>query len=79
MIFDVADQFVDKVEKAAQAQGTFHRYQYLNYAARHQDVYGSYGEENRKRLLEIKAKYDPEDLMSTLRPGIIQLSGSLKA
>ncbi|KAL7790517.1 hypothetical protein V8C43DRAFT_284765 [Trichoderma afarasin] len=79
MIFDVADQFVDKVEKAAQAQGTFHRYQYLNYAARHQDVYGSYGEENRKRLLEIKAKYDPEDLMSTLRPGIIQLSGSQKA
>ncbi|KKP05395.1 FAD binding domain-containing protein [Trichoderma harzianum] len=79
IIFDVADQFVDKVEKAAQAQGTFHRYQYLNYAARHQDVYGSYGEENRKRLLEIKAKYDPEDLMSTLRPGIIQLSGSQKA
>ncbi|KAL6815042.1 hypothetical protein J3E69DRAFT_105725 [Trichoderma sp. SZMC 28015] len=79
MIFDVADQFVDKVEKAARAQGTFHRYQYLNYAARPQDVYGSYGEENRKRLLEIKAKYDPEDLMSTLRPGIIQLSGSPKA
>ncbi|KAM6478460.1 hypothetical protein HDV62DRAFT_370445 [Trichoderma sp. SZMC 28011] len=79
MIFDVADQFVEKVEKAARALGTFHRYQYLNYAARHQDVYGSYGEENRKRLLEIKAKYDPEDLMSTLRPGIIQLSGSPKA
>ncbi|KAL6786716.1 hypothetical protein J3E68DRAFT_420406 [Trichoderma sp. SZMC 28012] len=79
MIFDVADQFVDKVEKAARAQGTFHRYQYLNYAARPQDVYGSYGEENRKRLLEVKAKYDPENLMSTLRPGIIQLSGSPKA
>ncbi|PTB47808.1 hypothetical protein M431DRAFT_525901 [Trichoderma harzianum CBS 226.95] len=79
MIFDVADQFVNKVEKAARAQGTFHRYQYLNYAARPQDVYRSYGEENRKRLLEIKVKYDPEDLMSTLRPGIIQLSGSPKA
>ncbi|KAL6802596.1 hypothetical protein GGI42DRAFT_29387 [Trichoderma sp. SZMC 28013] len=79
IIFDVADQFAEKVEKAAQAQGTFHRYQYLNYADRHQDVYGSYGEENRKRLLAIKAKYDPEDLMSTLRPGIIQLSGSQKA
>ncbi|KAL7953836.1 hypothetical protein V8C34DRAFT_41344 [Trichoderma compactum] len=79
IIFDVADQFVDKVEKAARAQGTFHRYQYLNYADRHQDVYGSYGEENRKRLVEIKAKYDPEDLMSTLRPGIIQLSASQKA
>ncbi|KAL6859286.1 hypothetical protein J3F83DRAFT_749626 [Trichoderma novae-zelandiae] len=75
----VADDFVDMVAKAARAHGTFHGYQNLNYAASHQDVYGGYGEENRKRLLEIKAKYDPEDLMSQLRPGIIQLSGPRKA
>ncbi|EHK19936.1 uncharacterized protein TRIVIDRAFT_193312 [Trichoderma virens Gv29-8] len=75
LISQVADQFVEKVEKATRAYGTFHRYQYLNYAANYQDVYGGYGEENRKRLLEIRAKYDPEGLMSILRPGIIQLSG----
>ncbi|KAL7905464.1 hypothetical protein GGI35DRAFT_483585 [Trichoderma velutinum] len=79
IIFEVADQFVDRVKNAARAQGAFHRYQYLNYADKYQDVYGGYGEENRKRLLKIKAKYDPEDLMSTLRPGIIQLFGSQKA
>ncbi|KAL7919866.1 hypothetical protein ACQKWADRAFT_300271 [Trichoderma austrokoningii] len=78
-ISQVADQFVEKVEKAARAQGTFHRYQYLNYAAGHQDVYSSYGEENKKRLLEISEKYDPDGLMPKLRPGIIQLSGSQKA
>lgn len=69
---------MDKVEKAARAHGTFHRYQYLNYADGHQDVYGSYGEENKKRLLEISSKYDPDGLMPKLRPGIIQLSGSQK-
>ncbi|KAL7935651.1 hypothetical protein V8C35DRAFT_297876 [Trichoderma chlorosporum] len=79
LISQVSDQFVEKVEKAARANGTFHRYQYLNYASANQDVYGGYGEENRNRLLKIKAKYDPEGLLSTLRPGIIQLSGSQKA
>ncbi|PTB65194.1 FAD-binding domain-containing protein [Trichoderma citrinoviride] len=74
-ISQTADDFMNKVERVARAHGTFHRYQYLNYAARHQDVYGGYGEENRKRLRELQAKYDPEDLMSKLRPGIIQLSG----
>jgi FAD/FMN-containing dehydrogenase len=76
LISQIADQFVEKVERAARSYGTFHRYQYLNYAAGHQDVYGGYGEENKKRLLEISSKYDPDGLMSKLRPGIIQLSGS---
>lgn len=62
-----------KAEKAARARGTFHRYRVLNYCVSHQDIYGGYGEENRKRLLEIRAKYDPDDIMSKLRPGIIQL------
>lgn len=74
-----AKAFMDKVEKASRANGTFHRYQALNYAAAHQDVYGGYGEENRKRLLEIRAKYDPTGMMPKLRPGIIQFSGPHKA
>lgn len=62
-----------KAEEAARTRGTSHRYRVLNYSAAHQDVYGGYGEENRKRLLEIRDKYDPDDIMSKLRPGIIQL------
>lgn len=65
--------FMEKAETAARARGTFHRYKVLNYSTAHQDVYGGYGEENRKRLLEIRDKYDPDDIMSKLRPGIIQL------
>ncbi|EHK47227.1 hypothetical protein TRIATDRAFT_90752 [Trichoderma atroviride IMI 206040] len=77
-ISQVADQFVENVEEAARAQATFHRCQHLNYAVGHQDVYGGYGEKNRRRLLEISSKYDPDRLMPKMRPGIIQLSGSQK-
>ncbi|KAH8121748.1 hypothetical protein FP744_10002253 [Trichoderma asperellum] len=72
-IYKAANVFMEKAEKAARARGTFHRYRVLNYSAAYQDIYGGYGEENRKRLLEIRAKYDPDDIMSKLRPGIIQL------
>ncbi|EHK40144.1 hypothetical protein TRIATDRAFT_140544 [Trichoderma atroviride IMI 206040] len=72
-IHKAANIFMEKAEKAARARGTFHRYKVLNYSTGHQDVYGGYGEENRKRLLEIRNKYDPDDIMSKLRPGIIQL------
>lgn len=72
-ILKAANIFEEKAEKAAQSRGKFHRYRVLNYSTAHQDVYGGYGEENRKRLLEIRDKYDPDDIMSKLRPGIIQL------
>ncbi|PTB37635.1 hypothetical protein M441DRAFT_447643 [Trichoderma asperellum CBS 433.97] len=72
-IYKAVNVFMEKAEKAARARGTFHRYRVLNYSAAYQDIYGGYGEENRKRLLEIRAKYDPDDIMSKLRPGIIQL------
>ncbi|KAL7927014.1 hypothetical protein ACQKWADRAFT_327003 [Trichoderma austrokoningii] len=72
-IHKVASLFMEKAENVARSRGTFHRYKALNYSATGQDIYGGYGEENRKRLLEIRDKYDPGDIMSRLRPGIIQL------
>lgn len=72
-IYKAADEFMEKAEKVARARGTFHKYRVLNYCANNQDIYGGYGEENRKRLLGIRARYDPDDIMSKLRPGIIQL------
>lgn len=72
-IYEVANTFQEQAENSARAHGTFHRYRVSNYSTAHQDIYGGYGEENRKRLLEIRDKYDPDDIMSKLRPGIIQL------
>ncbi|KAH8804486.1 hypothetical protein F5884DRAFT_883984 [Xylogone sp. PMI_703] len=70
-ILDAAASFMQRVEAAATDRGTFHRYIYLNYAAPEQDIYGSYGKENRKRLLDISGKYDPEQIFSKLRPGYL--------
>ena len=67
-------QFLDRVEAAATSHGTFHKYVYLNYAAPEQDIYGGYGEKNRKRLLDISSRYDPEGVFSKLRPGYISWS-----
>lgn len=70
-ILDAAATFMQRVEAAATARGTFHRYVYLNYAAPEQDIYEGYGQENRKKLLEISSKYDPDEVFSKLRPGYI--------
>jgi hypothetical protein len=50
-----------------------HRYIYQNYAARGRDVFGGYGEENRKKLFEIQKKYDPERVFAKLQPGYFKL------
>jgi hypothetical protein len=73
-ILQAASNFLKRVKAAATARGTFHRYQYLNYASVQQDVYGSYGEENKERLIKIRNKYDPDKIISKLRsPGAIRL------
>lgn len=73
-ILQASSNFLKRVEAAAATRGTFHRYQYLNYASVQQDVYGSYGEENKRRLIKISNKYDPDKTFWKLRsPGAIRL------
>ena len=38
----------DRVEAAATSHSTFHKYVYLDYAEPEPDIYGGYGEKNRK-------------------------------
>jgi hypothetical protein len=73
-ILGAVARFLKRVEAASLARGTFHRYVYLNYGAPEQDIYGGYGERNKKRLLEISNKYDPKEIFSRLRPGYINWS-----
>jgi hypothetical protein len=49
--------------------GLYHPFTYQNYAGPGQDVFASYGAENRMRLLKIQQKYDPEGVFSRLQPG----------
>jgi hypothetical protein len=50
-----------------------HPYIYMNYAMKDDDVFSSYGAENKQKLLDIKRKYDPEDVFGRLVPGGFKL------
>ena len=50
-----------------------YRYIYQNYASSDQDVFSSYGQANKQRLIEISKKYDPNQVFQTLQPGYFKL------
>jgi hypothetical protein len=74
LIESLAGEFTKRVKVATTAQGSLHPYIYLNYAAGGQDVFASYGENNLERLLEVSSKYDPEQVLTKLRPGYIKVT-----
>ncbi|RFU30534.1 hypothetical protein B7463_g5842, partial [Scytalidium lignicola] len=53
--------------------GLHHRFIYQNYAAHDRDVFSGYGNENRKRLLQIQQRYDPDEVFQRLQPGHFKL------
>lgn len=57
----------------AKEMGMHHRYIYQNYAKSGRDVFSSYGEENKERLLDIQSRYDPERVFTRLQPGYFKL------
>ncbi|KAI4094939.1 MAG: hypothetical protein L6R37_007152 [Teloschistes peruensis] len=57
----------------AKKLGVYNRYIYQNYAAKGQEVFEGYGEENRKKLVRISEKYDPEGVFQKLQPGYFKL------
>lgn len=67
--------FIDRTTAAAKALGLDYRFIYQNYAAKGQDVFEGYGEGNKRRLVEISEKYDPEQVFQKLQPGYFKLNG----
>ena len=65
----------DGAVKIAESMGLGYRYVYQNYASLDQDVFAGYGEGNKRRLVEISRKYDPEQVFQELQPGYFKLSG----
>ena len=53
---------VEQIEAKAIANGTSHRYRYLNYCAEWQKPFEGYGEENWRFLQGVSKKYDPAGL-----------------
>ena len=53
---------VEQIEAAARANGTEHRYRYLNYYQEWQSPFEGYGPENLLFLKGVSRKYDPDRL-----------------
>ncbi|KAM5450103.1 hypothetical protein MaudCBS49596_004477 [Microsporum audouinii] len=53
---------IEQIDAAATANGTGHRYRYMNYCGDWQKPFEGYGEENVKFLQGVSRKYDPEGL-----------------
>lgn len=72
-IYAATSKVIQRSIDAAKKLGVYNRYIYQNYAARGQDVFAGYGEENRQRLIEISKKYDPKGVFQKLQPGYFKL------
>jgi hypothetical protein len=58
----ITQRAIEQIDAAAAANGTGHRYRYLNYCAAWQKPLQSYGEKNWRFMREVSKKYDPEGL-----------------
>ncbi|RYO80892.1 hypothetical protein DL766_010441 [Monosporascus sp. MC13-8B] len=68
------EDMIGQVEKASKAEDSHVHYLFKNDANHEQDVIGSYGEENVRRLRDAQAKYDPDRVFQKLMPGGWKLS-----
>lgn len=64
---------VEVVEELTKAEGVYHQYKYLNFAAWFQDPLGSYGTDQKNRLREVARKYDPSGLFQRQASGGFKL------
>jgi hypothetical protein len=66
-------KFLDRAVALGKEMKLHHPFIYRNYANGTQDVFGGYGENNRRKLRKIQKKYDPEGVFSKLQPGCFKL------
>jgi hypothetical protein len=64
---------IEAVEELTQAEGLYHPYKYLNFAAWFQDPFGGYGKEQKMKLREVARKYDPTGVFQRQLPGGFKL------
>ncbi|KAG7407195.1 Bifunctional solanapyrone synthase [Fusarium oxysporum f. sp. rapae] len=62
------------IEKEAKRRHLYHPFLFANYSAEWQNVFGSYGDANRKFLTEVANEYDPDRVFQCLQPGSFKIS-----
>jgi hypothetical protein len=69
----------EKTQGLARELGLHHEYIYLNYANLYQDVYSGYGDEAKRFLKAVSAKYDPSGMFQHQRGAGWYLKGPIKS
>lgn len=72
-INDALHKVVDTATQISTSRGLFYPWKYANYALPDQKVYESYGTANVQKLRQIRDKYDPKKVFSTLWSGGFKL------
>jgi FAD/FMN-containing dehydrogenase len=72
-VYAVTNRFIKRSAELAKETRLDHPFVYMNYATLEQDVFGGYGEVNRKRLKKVQKMYDPEGVFKKLQPGYFKL------
>ncbi|KXJ93628.1 hypothetical protein Micbo1qcDRAFT_220247 [Microdochium bolleyi] len=65
---------IARVEKEAKKLSLYHPFLFPNYAGQWQNVFGSFGDANRRFLAEMANAYDPRQVFQTLQPGSFKVS-----
>jgi hypothetical protein len=72
-VFGPVKNTLEMIRSQALEKGTALDFVYLNYSFNCQDLIGSYGAENKRRLQEVSKKYDPEGVFQKAIPGGFKL------
>lgn len=74
-ILAASNRIMDRSFSIGKNMNLDYKFLYQNYASLRQDVFASYGQANKKRLIKISKKYDPQQVFHRLQPGYFKLYG----
>lgn len=72
-VYGKAEEFMAKINRAAERMGLLKEFVYANYAGRHQRPLESYGKENYQYLRKVAREYDPKGVFQRQVPGGFKL------
>ncbi|KAF3928602.1 hypothetical protein AA313_de0203359 [Arthrobotrys entomopaga] len=68
-------ELIKQLQATAKAAGKLAKYEYLNYGGSKQDIILHYGAESVNNMVQVKKKYDPQNVFGTLVPGGFKVPG----
>jgi hypothetical protein len=72
-MFALSKKLWEDTEAAARRLDAYHPYKYIGYAAKGQDVFAAYGEENVAFMRDVSRRYDPRQIFQRAVPGGFKL------